>query len=69
MKIEDDGKGFSVERKLRGPSRSFGIRAMQDRIELLGGAIQFGPHPSWRRAARLGTTIELRLPLDGTEAT
>jgi len=69
MKVEDDGRGFHVEGKLRVPSQSFGLRAMQDRIELLGGAIQFGSRPSRRRAARLGTTIELHLPLNGTEAT
>jgi signal transduction histidine kinase len=69
MKVEDDGRGFNVERKLRTPSHSFGLRAMQDRIELLGGAIQFGSRPSARRAACLGTTIELQLPLDGMEAT
>ena len=67
MKIEDDGKGFNVAGKLRAPSNSFGLRAMQDRIELLGGVIQFASRPARRRAARLGTTIELHLPLEGIE--
>ena len=68
MKIEDDGRGFDVERKLRAPSNSFGLRAMQDRIDLLGGTIQFASHSARRRGARLGTTIELHLPLHGIEA-
>ncbi len=69
MKVEDDGRGFHVEGKLRAPPQSFGLRAMQDRIELLGGSIQFASQPARRRAAWLGTTIEVRLPLDGMEAT
>ena len=69
MKVEDDGRGFNVARTLRTPSHSFGLRAMQDRIELLGGTIQFGARTSRLRAAHTGTSIELHLPLDGIEAT
>jgi signal transduction histidine kinase len=68
MKIRDDGRGFNVQRKLRAPAHCFGLRAMQDRIELLGGAIHFGSQPSRRRADRRGATIDLQLPLDGIEA-
>ncbi len=62
MRIEDDGKGFDVERKLRGKERAFGLGAMRERIELLGGEIHFSSRPA-RRAAGGGTLIELCLPL------
>jgi len=68
MKVEDDGRGFNVERKLRASPQSFGLRAMRERVELLGGAIHFASRPARRRAACRGTTIELRLPLRDTEA-
>ena len=70
MKVKDDGIGFNVASKLRVPAHSFGLRAMRDRIELLGGSIQFGSRASRGRAGtRLGTMIELQLPLTATEAT
>lgn len=68
IRIEDDGKGFNAERLFGAPSLSFGLRAMKDRIELLGGAISFESKPR-RRAAAGGTTIEIRLPLCGVEKT
>ncbi len=68
MKVEDDGRGFNVGRKLRTTPQSFGLRAMRERVELLGGAIHFESRPARLRAACRGTTIELRLPLCDTEA-
>jgi signal transduction histidine kinase len=68
MKVEDDGRGFNVGRKLRAPPQSFGLRAMRERVELLGGAIHFASRPARRRAACRGTTIELHLPLRDVEA-
>jgi len=68
IRIEDDGKGFNAERQVSAPSLSFGLRAMKDRIELLGGAIRFESQPR-RRAAEGGTTIEIRLPLGDIETT
>jgi signal transduction histidine kinase len=68
MKIEDDGKGFNVARTLRTPHNSFGLRAMRERIELLGGAIQFSSRNAQRRAPIHGTTIEVHLPLHEIEA-
>ena len=68
MRVEDDGRGFNVERKLRTSPQSFGLRAMRERVELLGGAIQFASRPARLRAACRGTTIELHLPLRDTEA-
>jgi signal transduction histidine kinase len=68
MRVEDDGKGFNVERKLSTPPKSYGLRAMRDRIQLLGGTICFSSHPARRRIARGGTSFEFRLPLHGDEA-
>jgi len=68
MKIEDDGKGFNVETKLRTVAQSYGLRAMRDRIELLGGKIQFRSQPAQPGAERSGTTIRCDLPLQKSEA-
>jgi signal transduction histidine kinase len=67
MKIEDDGKGFNVGRKLGVARQSYGLRAMRERVELLGGAIQFASQPARLRAQCRGTTIEARLPLQEPE--
>lgn len=69
MKIEDDGRGFNVNRKLGVPRQSYGLRAMRERVELLGGAIHFTSRPARLRAACRGTTIEAHLPLQGSEIT
>ena len=69
MRIEDDGKGFQVGRKLSAPPHSYGLRAMRDRIELLGGSIHFSSRPSRRRIEGRGTIIEFHLPLHESEAT
>jgi signal transduction histidine kinase len=69
MRVEDDGKGFHVGRKLSAPPKSYGLRAMRDRIELLGGTIHFLSHPARGRSTRRGTTIEFHLPLHESEAT
>ncbi len=63
MQVEDDGKGFNVTRKLKAPPRSYGLRAMRDRIELLGGRIRFESWPRRAGSARHGTLIECELPL------
>jgi len=71
MKVEDDGKGFDVERMLGKPPRSYGLRTMRDRIELLGGTIEFisrsARRPAPRNGARRGTLIEIHLPLHEIE--
>ena len=69
MRIVDDGKGFNVERKLSNPAHSYGLRAMRDRVELLGGTIRFAPAQEGEGASRRGTTIELQLPLRESEPT
>lgn len=67
MKIEDDGRGFNVGRKLNVPRQSYGLRAMRERVELLGGAIHFVSSPARLRAESRGTTIEAHLPLQDGE--
>ncbi len=69
MKIEDDGRGFNVGRKLGVPRQSYGLRAMRERVELLGGAIHFASRPARLRSERRGTMIEAHLPLQESEIT
>jgi signal transduction histidine kinase len=67
MRVEDDGRGFNVGHKLRAPVSSYGLRAMQDRIELLGGTIHFASRKVQTRGRKSGisggTAIEFHLPL------
>ncbi len=68
MRIQDDGKGFDVKRKLRNPPHSFGLRAMRDRIQLLRGSIQFNSQRAKKGVSDHGTTIEVVLPAHGLKA-
>jgi signal transduction histidine kinase len=61
MTIEDDGVGFDPAR-LTG-DRAYGLAAMRDRIESLGGRIHVGSRAARPGAARSGTRIEIDLPL------
>lgn len=69
MRIEDDGRGFNVTRKMGAPRKSYGLRAMRERVELLGGAIHFVSRPARLRAECGGTKIETLLPLQDNEIT
>lgn len=70
FQIKDDGKGFNPSQKLKAQRSSYGLRAMRDRIELLGGSIEFRSRPSRRPPAdSRGTTVEVRLPLLQPEGT
>lgn len=65
MVIEDDGVGFDTSAKLS--RKSFGLTAMRERVEVLGGKI----HIQSKRAApgrrTHGTRIEVDIPLpDGS---
>jgi signal transduction histidine kinase len=69
MRIEDDGRGFNVTRKMGVPRLSYGLRAMRERVELLGGSISFDSRPARLRADCGGTKIEARMPLPDSEIT
>lgn len=66
MTVADDGKGFDAARKMKLVPQSFGLRAMRERIERLGGTIQFRSGGTQRGASVQGTTVELRLPVRQT---
>ncbi len=63
MRVEDDGRGFDVESKLRKAPHSYGLRAMRDRIQILGGTIHFASERPRRGSPRRGTVIEFQIPL------
>jgi signal transduction histidine kinase len=63
MKVADDGKGFNERRKMKTPQQSFGLRAMRERIEALGGSIHFVTHATKIGNSGSGTVVEFRLPL------
>jgi len=67
LRIEDDGKGFNVGRKMGVPRQSYGLRAMRERVELLGGVVHFTSHSSSSGHEGRGTVIEARLPLQESE--
>lgn len=63
MTIEDDGVGFDRARQTG--ERAYGLAAMRDRVESLGGRIHVESRPALPGAARPGTRIEIDLPLNG----
>ncbi|HEV2201965.1 MAG TPA: sensor histidine kinase [Bryobacteraceae bacterium] len=65
MVIEDDGVGFDI--KARPRSRSFGLTAMRERVEVLGGRIHVVSKVAGSTAKLHGTRIEVDLPLPGGE--
>jgi signal transduction histidine kinase len=60
MIIEDDGVGFEVSR----PRPAFGLEAMRERIETLGGHFRIDSHPAGAGRKARGTRIEVDLPLE-----
>jgi len=68
MTVEDDGRGFNAARKLRDARASFGLQAMRERIELLGGKFQIHSPAIHSGKKRHGTRIEVILPLAQAEA-
>jgi signal transduction histidine kinase len=62
MSIEDDGRGFEVGATL--PQRAFGLMAMRERVELLGGKFHIASSPTRAGSRRHGTRIEIDLPFD-----
>jgi signal transduction histidine kinase len=65
MVVEDDGIGFDV--RARVGRRSFGLTAMRERVEVLGGKIHLQSRPATSEAKAHGTRIEIDLPLPGGE--
>jgi PAS domain S-box-containing protein len=58
--VEDDGGGFDPEAAGKANlSGGVGLRSMRERAEMLGGSLRVAPRPEG------GTTVEVRLPLDG----
>ena len=60
LRVEDDGLGFDVEQVLVRPGgTSFGLIAMRERVEALGGRFSL-----WSRPGK-GTRVEVCVPLAG----
>jgi signal transduction histidine kinase len=68
MSVEDNGNGFDIKKTLNDPSQAFGLVAIRQRVELLGGSLRM---ESWlKRLGKRGsgTRIEIQIPLEGSEA-
>jgi len=61
--IQDDGLGFDTTGKPG--SKSFGLTAMRERVEVLGGRIHIQSMPAGSISKIRGTRIEVDLPLSG----
>ena len=61
--IQDDGLGFDTTGKPG--SSSFGLTAMRERVEVLGGRIHIQSMPAGSMSKARGTRIEVDLPLSG----
>jgi signal transduction histidine kinase len=61
MSFEDDGIGFDLSSTL--PARMFGLTAMRERIEALGGKFHIESWPRRPGTRKHGTRIEVRIPL------
>ena len=61
MTIEDDGVGFVTTR--RRAKQMFGLTAMQERIEKLGGQFRLTSRQAASKNGRSGTRIDVDLPV------
>jgi signal transduction histidine kinase len=61
--IQDDGLGFDTT--MKPGSGSFGLTAMRERVEVLGGRIHIQSMPAGSMSKIRGTRIEVDLPLSG----
>ena len=68
MSVEDNGKGFDVKKTLDDPSQAFGLMAIRQRVELLGGSLRMESRPKCVGQRGSGTRIEVGIPLEGSEA-
>ncbi len=57
--VEDDGKGFEMERSLGGPNQEgrLGLVGMQERVAMIAGTLNIESSPGQ------GTTVFLRIPI------
>ncbi len=60
MIVEDDGVGFETGL----PRQAFGLEAMRERVEALGGRFHLESHPTMPGRKRHGTRIEIDLPIE-----
>jgi signal transduction histidine kinase len=58
LEVEDHGKGFILEKTLRG----IGLVAMRERAQLIGGTLAVSPRPEG------GTLVRLQVPREKAEA-
>lgn len=65
MVIEDDGIGFDTHRIM--PSKAFGLGAVRERVEMLGGKFHIESWLAGPGKRRHGTRIEVDLPLPASE--
>lgn len=56
--VEDKGTGFDVSRRLNDPKRGHGLRAIRERLRLVGGDFHVASQPGE------GTTMTLIVPID-----
>jgi signal transduction histidine kinase len=66
MSVEDDGSGFDLAATY--PHRAFGLTAMRERIEMLGGKFHIESWPLRSGIKKHGTRIEVDLPLPAAGA-
>jgi signal transduction histidine kinase len=64
LSIEDDGKGFDVEKMLGSPQnqKRMGLRNMKERVNLLGGEMRIQSRPAE------GTRIFIKVPVKALES-
>lgn len=65
LAIEDDGAGFDLRDLTE--KRTFGLTAMRERVELLGGAFKIASRGSSSKGSLGGTRIEVILPLRASD--
>jgi signal transduction histidine kinase len=66
MVIEDDGVGFDPARLTT--DTAFGVTAMRDRIQALGGRLHIESRTSRSGSGKRGTRIEIDLPVEARGA-
>jgi signal transduction histidine kinase len=68
MSIEDDGRGFDVNKTLMDPNQAFGLMTIRQRVELLGGKLRMDSRVKTAGQRGTGTRIEVEVPLEDIEA-